>query len=186
MKNQEQRTLKNGVTDWLNVEPITSSFEVTILPQNKAAQNSSKYTDLKDMNTIPQEQLVSALKVHFEVEKRSLSEAVLILHVSPTTVRRLCRTFKIGKFSDQIPPELKANSSQVPYGWNSINGILEKDLEQWGNVEWIFKERTQGSSLHKIAREMNFKRIKTKNKGRWFAKTISQVLKFNAKFLEKN
>ena len=47
----------------------------------------------------------------------------------------------------------------------------------------MFKLREQGRSLHKIVAELTHRKVPTKNGGRWFAKSISQILKFNEKFI---
>jgi hypothetical protein len=78
---------------------------------------------------------------------------------------------------------MRSNSSQQPYGWKSVNGVLEKELAEWRCIELMFQFRQQGLSLHKIAAELTHRKVPTKNGGRWFAKSISQILKFNEKFL---
>lgn len=50
---------------------------------------------------------------------------------------------------------------------------------EWGWVEKIQSLRAQEASLHKIADFLTEHKVPTKNGGRWFAKTISQILKFN-------
>ena len=110
-------------------------------------------------------------------------ETILTLGVSLTTVLRVCRTLKIGRYSDQIPSEMRSNSSQQPYGWKSVNGVLEKEPSEWRCVELMSQLREQGLSLHKIAAELTHRKVPTKNGGRWFAKSISQILKFNEKSL---
>lgn len=62
-------------------------------------------------------------------------------------------------------------------------GVLEKDPTEWSRVEMMFKLRQQGQSLHRIAAELTRQKVPTKNGGQWFAKTISQILKFNEQFL---
>jgi hypothetical protein len=86
------------------------------------------------------------------------------------------------RYNDQIPSELRSNSSQQPYGWKSVNGVLEKDPAEWRCVEMMFKFREEGLSLHKIAAELTLHKVPRKNGGKWFAKSISQILKFNEKF----
>jgi len=39
--------------------------------------------------------------------------------------------------------------------------------------------RQSGKSYHWIARHMELLGVKTKNGGKWYAKTISQILKYN-------
>ena len=118
-----------------------------------------------------------------EVKKLSFVETIITLGVSLTTVLRVCRTLKIGRYSDQISSGMRSNSSQQPYGWKSVNGVLEKEPNEQQCVELMFQLRTQGLGLHKIAAELTHRKIPTKNGGKWFATSISQILKFNEKFL---
>ena len=41
--------------------------------------------------------------------------------------------------------------------------------------------RREGKSLHWIARQMELLGVKTKNGGRWYAKTVSQILELNVR-----
>jgi len=64
--------------------------------------------------------------------------------------------------------------------WNSIgNKLVLRDQLEWVWVEKIQGLRAQGTSLRKIADFLVEQKVPTKNGGRWFAKTVSQILKFN-------
>lgn len=178
-------SVKNGVTHWNKVEPIFIPFRLNLTVKfatNSTASNSLK---LKQKMAYSKAKLEALVRECIEAKKLSFTDTVLELGVSPTTVRRICRTLKIGRYSDQIPLERRSNSSQQPYGWKSVNGILEKEPSEWQCVKLMHQLREQGMSLHKIAAELTDRKIPTKNGGRWFAKSISQILKFNEKFLIK-
>jgi hypothetical protein len=56
---------------------------------------------------------------------------------------------------------------------------LEKNPTEWVHVEQMQQFRMEGKSFHWIAAEMTKLGIKTKNGGKWHAKTVSQIIKFN-------
>ncbi len=171
--------LKNGVTDWNKVEPIFIEFSVMIPPFSRLNINDPNSPRSKDKLPITKQNLGELVWECIEVKKMSFLDTVLYLGVSSTTVRRICRTLKIGRYRDQIPGEIRANSSQVPFGWNSVNRFLEKNPGEWHCVEMMIKFREAGKSLHWIANELTRLGVKTKNGGKWYAKTVSQILTFN-------
>ena len=172
------------MTEFHSIGQIAYSFDSSIPTLNCHHNLNQYYLNLKGNLPLSKQELAAKIKEAFEVEKHSFVEVVIGFGVSPTTVRRICRTFGIGRYSDQIPSELRSNSSQQPYGWKSANGVLEKEPTEWQCVELMFQLRSQGLSLHKIAAELTHRNIPTKNGGRWFAKSVSQILKFNEKFLK--
>ena len=176
--------LKNGVTEVHSIGQIVYSFDRSV--STKKPHHNSGVTELNLQGNLPisKQELAVKVKEAFEVKKLSFVDVVIGLGVSPTTIRRICRTLGIGRYSDQIPSELRSNSSQQPYGWKSANGVLEKESSEWQCVELMFQFRSQGLSLHKIAAELTHRKIPTKNGGRWFAKSVYQILKFNEKFLK--
>lgn len=171
------------MTHWLKVEPIFIPFKITISNGSFSGTIAANSSKLKQKTKYSKAKLEALVLECIETQKLSFTETIITLGVSLTTVLRVCRTLKIGRYSDQIPSELRSNSSQQPYGWKSVNGVLEKDPAEWRCVELMFQFRNQGFSLHKIAAELTHRKIPTKNGGRWFAKSISQILKFNEKFL---
>jgi len=50
----------------------------------------------------------------------------------------------------------------------------------------MFKSLEKGHSLHKIAAELTQRKIFIKNGGKWVAKSITQIFKFNENFLTTN
>jgi hypothetical protein len=171
------------VTHWLKVEPIFIPFKIALNAAFSTGQIASNSLKLNHKIKYSKAKLEALVRECIEVKKLTFVETIITLGVSLTTVLRICRTIKIGRYSDQIPSEMRSNSSQQPYGWKSVNGVLEKELKEWQCVELMFQLREQGLSLHKIAAELTHRKVPTKNGGRWFAKSISQILKFNEKFL---
>jgi hypothetical protein len=175
---------KNGVTHWLKVEPIFIPIKKQIYSNFSNSSIAANSLKLSHKNKYSKSKLETLIYECVVVKKLTFVEIIVTLGVSLTTVLRVCRTLKIGRYSDQIPLELRSNSSQQPYGWKSMNGVLEKEPDEWRCVELMFQFRNQGLSLHKIAAELTHLKIPTKNGGRWFAKSVSQILKFNEKFLK--
>ncbi len=171
------------MTHWLKVEPIFIPFKIALNAAFSASQIASNSLKLNHKIKYSKAKLEALVRECIEVKKLTFVETIITLGVSLTTVLRVCRTIKIGRYSDQIPSEMRSNSSQQPYGWKSVNGVLEKELAEWRCVELMFQLREQGLSLHKIAIELTHRKVPTKNGGRWFAKSISQILKFNEKFI---
>ena len=174
------------MTEVTSADQIAYSFDLPVATTKSHYHNGKDSLKLQGKLPKSKVELAALIKDAFEVRKLSFVEVILELGVSPTTVRRICRTLKIGRYSDEIPSELKSNSSQQPYGWKSVNGILEKEPSEWQCVEIMFHLHEGGLSLHKIAAELTQRGIPTKNGGRWFAKSISQILKFNKRFHEPN
>lgn len=102
-----------------------------------------------------------------------------------TTVRRVCRTLEIGPYAPS-GPGIKRSSAQCPFGWTSQKCRLVKDAAEWRWVERMAALRQAGSSLHEIARHLTDLKVPTKNGGRWFARTVSQILKFNELHFNKS
>ena len=171
------------MTHWNKVEPFFITFRVELFTKSNSSTITANSSKLKQKMSYSKAKLEALVRDCIEVKKLSFTDTILELGVSLTTVLRVCRTLKIGRYSDQIPSELRSNSSQQPYGWKSVNGVLEKEPREWQCVELMFKLRDQGLSLHKIAAELTQRKVPTKNGGNWFAKSISQILKFNEKFL---
>lgn len=182
-ENKITITVINGVTLWSKVEPITLEFSEEISITLKSNEIGSNAATLHRNHTYSKAKLHELVRECFEVKKLSFTDTIIELGVSPTTVRRVCRTLKIGRYQVEIPLGLRSNSSQVPYGWKSVLGVLEKEPREWRCVEMMYKLQEQGKSLHKIAAELTRREVPTKNGGKWFAKTVSQILKFNSKFL---
>lgn len=173
---------EDGVTLWSKIEPIEFPFTVIIPCTPRLRVNDPKHKKSKDKVPVTQQRFYELVRLCIEIKKMSFTDTVLYLGVSPTTVRRVCRTLKIGRYREQVPSDIPSKSSQIPFGWNSVNGFLEKNPEERRCVEMMFKFREEGKSLHWIAAEMTRRGIKTKNGGKWHAKTVSQILELNKKF----
>lgn len=170
------------MSHWNAVEPLTSKFFNKILLKNKLVLKRSKSLKLQNEISETRAQLIEQIKHCIVDEKLSFSDTVLRLGVSPTTVRRVCRTLKVGRYSENVQAMLVLKSFQVPYGWISNQGVLEQNIEEWKHMEQMKKFRDEGKSYHWIARFMDRNGVKTKNKGRWFGKTIRNILERNKKY----
>ncbi len=115
------------MTHWLKVEPIYIPFKVALNAAFSIDQIASNSLKLNHKTKYSKAKLEALVRECIEVKKLSFVETILTLGVSLTTVLRVCRTLKIGRYSDQIPSEMRSNSSQQPYGWKSVNGVLEKE-----------------------------------------------------------
>lgn len=154
-----------------------------IPPTSRLYVNDPNSKKSKDKLPVSKQKLGELIRECVEVKKMRITDTVVYLGVSSTTVLRICRTLKIGRYRDQIPGEIRANSSQVPFGWNSVNGFLEKNPDEWRCVEMMFKFRKEGKSLHWIASKLTLMGVKTKNGRKWYAKTVSQILNSNESHL---
>jgi hypothetical protein len=168
--------LKIGVTIWPKTDPIEIPFEITLRPTHRLRINDPNRPKSKHKIPVSREILMKLVRECIEVKKLSFTDTVIKLGVSPTTVRRVCRTLKIGRYREQSESDRLSNSSQVPFGWKSVHGFLEKDPIEWRCVEMMKKFREEGKSFHWIAKEMTRLGVKTKNSGRWHAKTVIQIL----------
>ena len=113
-----------------------------------------------------------------EAEKFNIEQVSKRLGVSLSTVRRVCRTLKIGNYS-VVNGAIVSRSSQPPFGWDVVQGQLKHNPLEWAWVQKIHDLRLSGTSLHKIADYLTTQNVSTKNGGRWFAKTVSQILNYN-------
>lgn len=71
----------------------------------------------------------------------------------------------------------------LPYGFDIQKGKTDKDDDflipnkgEQKNLEMIKRWHKEGWSLRKIANELNSKNIPTKQKGKWYASTVSYLL----------
>ncbi len=95
----------------------------------------------------------------------SFVDTVLYLSVSLTTVRRTCRTLKIGRYREQ------SHGDQGQF----LASTLRMEY-----VEMMLRFLTEGRNLYWIASELSRMRVNTKNGGEWYAKTVSQILQKTA------
>lgn len=76
-------------------------------------------------------------------------------------------------------------TGQTPFGWKREKGRLVPHLAEQKMIARMVEARRDGLSLHAIARAFNQENVRTKNGGRWHAKSISQILKCNARLLDE-
>ena len=65
----------------------------------------------------------------------------------------------------------------VPFGYKEIEGRLEVVKAEAKIVAEINRKRAAGSSMHLIARELNEQGVIGKQGGKWYASTVSCILK---------
>jgi predicted DNA-binding protein (UPF0251 family) len=177
--------LKNGVTVWAAVEPLVIEFDILVLPDGYRLAPSGKPMESSELTPLTRAQFEARLTKLIEDEKLPFGDAAIRLGVSPTTVRRTCRTLKLGSYRDLKAGAVRALSSQAPFGWDLVQGELRRNPEEWEWVVEIRRMRMGGQSLRKIADYLRTQKVATKNGGQWHAKTVSQILKFNAPYLER-
>jgi hypothetical protein len=172
------------VTVWKAVEPISIDFDVTVGGHHNYPKNSSNRAQSQVNPGITRAELEAQIRTLAGVEKRAIGLVATQLGLSGTTVRRMCRTLQIGPYEGKDPDLVKSRSSQVPFGWSVESGILIQNPAEW---PWVLKAhelRKSGLSLHKIAAHFTERRVPTKNGGRWFARTIKQILEFNSRHIK--
>lgn len=160
-------------------------FNIEIPIEISKPKKLNKSVKSKVISTLPREYVIkeiSHLAIFEKLEIEAISER---LGVSLSTVRRVCRTHKIGNYSAS-QKEIVSRSSQAPFGWDVIQGRLQQNKEEWEWVLEIHRLRNLGTSLHKIADTLTSQKVATKNGGSWFAKTVSQILNFNNQYLSNS
>ncbi len=87
------------------------------------------------------------------------SESVSISENSKWSVKR---RFQNGTFKISYPP----------YGYDNVDGDMVVNKSQAKIVRFIFAEVLSGKGTHKIANELNRRKVPTKKGGRWTATTV--------------
>ena len=140
-----------------------------------------EYLDSAGEKPVFRDEVVAEIRRLIEVEKLPIKAVSERCDLALTTVRRVCRTLGLGRYSTNIPSNVRpALSSQVPFGWLLENGVLvENPLEmKWVKAAWELRQG--GQSYQAIANYFQEQGVPSKNGGKWHAKTIWQVLKFNS------
>lgn len=166
------------MTQGWEIEPPHVPFEIEIKPLPRAPRKSPKTGKIIRKTPVLPLPNRDQIRVLIEGENLTILHAAKRLGTSCTTLRKLCRTHKIGFYSEK-PEGLVPTSSQVPFGWKVKCGRWVVYFQEWKWVEKIFEMRNLGMSFHKIAYELSEKKVQTKNGGVWSAKTVSQVIVFN-------
>lgn len=169
---------------WSVVEPLTIEFNIDIPIEISKPENQHKASKLKEISRAPRGDVTKEIQRLADSEKMEMNAISARLGVSLSTVRRVCRTHKIGNYSFKYT-KIVSRSSQAPFGWDVAQGRLQQNPKEWAWVLEIQRLRGSGTSLHKIANILSSKNVATKNGGKWFAKTVSQILKFNRQYLAK-
>ncbi len=66
--------------------------------------------------------------------------------------------------------------SQIPFGWRASNGRLVPHAAERKVLAQMANWRNEGLSLREIASRLTTSNVRTKNGGRWQARTVSRIL----------
>jgi len=132
--------------------------------------------DTLGKRAIPRSDLPEQIQRLIEEKGLSISRLAKELGVSVTTVRRICRTHHLSVYQKSLHGR-RSRSLQAPFGWDVVLGELIPNPEEQNWISQMKERFRAGESLHSIARFLTGERVRTKNGGRWHAKTISQILK---------
>ncbi len=113
------------------------------------------YFEKENINTgsMESELMLSILSGLAESESASISEN------SKWSIKR---KFQNGTFKISYPP----------YGYDNVDGDMVVNKSQAKIVRFIFTEILSGKGTHKIANELNRRKVPTKKGGRWTATTV--------------
>ncbi len=113
------------------------------------------YFEKENINTgsMESELMLSILSGLAESESASISEN------SKWSIKR---KFQNGTFKISYPP----------YGYDNVDGDMVLNKSQAKIVRFIFAEVLSGKGTHKIANELNRRKVPTKKGGRWTATTV--------------
>ena len=173
------------MTLWSVVEPLTTRFNIEINGGNYQGKTGAKSLKSQRNSLCTRADLHALIKDLIVRENLALDTVSSRLGISLSTVRRACRTLKIGPNGVHGVGSIASRSSQAPFGWDVVHGHLKINKEEW---KWVLKIRAMRDaeqSLHRIAAILCEKKVPTKNGGRWFAKTVSQILEFNRPQLDQ-
>ncbi|MBY0315094.1 MAG: recombinase family protein [Bdellovibrionales bacterium] len=171
---------------WSVIEPLAIHFKIDIIPSKIKLFKTPKGSNAQAFLTKPKAEIVAGIKQLIEWDKCDFTTASQRLGISETTVRRVCRTLKIGNYVTKAQGAIVSKSSQAPFGWDVVNGQLRPNKKEWKWVLKIHQLRAEGKTLQQIVDILDQKNVHTKNGGRWFRKTISQILNFNKAHLKKS
>lgn len=118
---------------------------------------------------------------HFYVKKGlSLNQIAQKLEISRDLVRKILRRAGVPILSKRRQLDL---TGQTPYGWKKEMGRLVPHVAEQKVINRFATARAEGISLHSIARILNEEAVPTKNGGRWHARSVSQILESNERFM---
>lgn len=164
------------MTLWSVVEPIWLDFDAEVDRFIVSKDGAIRPADTLGKKAIPRAELSARIRGLIEEKSYSISQLAKELGISVTTVRRVCRTLNLGPYRVLESSKRRSRSSQLPYGWDVVQGELVESPEEQKWITKMKKMREAGESLHAIARFLNSNAVPTKNGGKWHAKTISQIL----------
>lgn len=96
------------------------------------------------------------------------------------TTKRIERVLASAKSApSNKSPKKKATLKEVPYGWESLAGMLVPNEEEQWVLEKMTKDREANKSPDDIAKNLQRLGIKPKGGGIWFGKRILKTLELN-------
>lgn len=116
-----------------------------------------------DTRTMESELMLSILSSLAESESRSISE---------NNKWSIKKRFQNGTFIISSPP----------YGYENIDGKMVVNEEEGKIIKEIFEEYLSGKGTHKIAKDLNKRKIKEQRGARWHGSTVIGILK-NEKYI---
>ncbi len=119
----------------------------------------------------------------YQRNKLSLKQIADKLGVSRDVVRKVLKEQKIKIIPTRRTLDL---TGQTPFGWKKELRVLVPHLAEQRIISRMVEARHNRLSLHAIARAFNEEQVRTKNGGRWHAKSISQILECNARLMESH
>lgn len=168
------------MTVWSVVAPIWLDFQMDSSPIPTRTEKHLKPLETQKKEALDRPSFVAEIERLIRDKKLPLDQVANKLHISLTTVRRVCRTLRLGRYAkDATKRGPVSRSSQTPFGWVSEHGVLKKLPAEMRWVKMAMTMRAQGESYHSIARHFQERRVPTKNGGQWHARSIIQILAFN-------
>lgn len=116
-----------------------------------------------DTRTMESELMLSILSSLAESESRSISE---------NNKWSIKKRFQNGTFIISSPP----------YGYENIDGKMVVNEEEGKIIKEIFEKYLSGKGTHKIAEDLNKRKIKGQKGAKWYGSTINGILK-NEKYI---
>lgn len=89
---------------------------------------------------------------------------------------------QVSERTKMVMSYLKENSkvySHVPYGFDRVDKDLVINPDEAKQIEYMIQLRNKGYGFRKIATTLNNSEIKSKHGGKWYAKTVEQVIQRN-------
>jgi hypothetical protein len=134
-----------------------------------------KFSIISEVSVQPLFKNESFLRREYLENQRSTKEIAAQIFSARSTVAKYLKLYGIELRPEDVAHRL--NKGQVAYGERRIK---QREIEHKREIELIAKMqdlRGQGFSYHKIAAILNSMNVPTKNRKRWHATTVMNILK---------